>query len=292
PSGGRSSGTIFWETSPTSAVVAMKKHLVPAFLVACTLLVAFWIVAGKNSAKPFKPFSLTAEDFDGFHPQAAGMILRAVPVSTNDASEPNVAAFMAEPEGSAIRLGIRLVHGYNMPMCMKIKGYTVEPIGDVGPDNRIPGLPAQFWRVISSTGETAIWITTMIRSGDFGVTPVDICSMAFPRVDVPDDPNWAPEGLGLADLKHPILSGRTYIRAKWNASRTDLLTFLRLRQPAWANDELLTYVSRSMPFPISRENEAGVIHQVLAGHAVLLKELQKWRAANQSQGEKLLPDRK
>jgi len=252
----------------------MRKFFIPGLLLTCMLLVAFWMVAGTFSAKPFKAFDLTADDFAGFTPKVAGMTVQVMPVTVRDQAEPNVVAYVVDGQNSSVRLGIRLVHGYNMPMCMKIKGYRVEPIEG---GRRVSGLPVQVWRVISSTGDTSIWVTTMIRSGDFSVTPVDICSMAFPRVDVPDDPNWIPQGLSWTDLKHPVQTSRTYLRARWNASRTDLLTFLRLRQPAWANQELLTYVSRSISFPVTRANEAMVIKQVLAGHAAMLKELQRWR---------------
>lgn len=258
-------------------------------------LVAFWLVAGRFSAKPFKAFDLTAEDFVGFTPKVAGMNLRVLPVTVRDQAEPNVVAYLAEREGSPMGLMFRLVHGYNMPMCMKIKGYRVEEVAkllssqvvkDGSPNNStaqqlrslVPrGLPVQLWRVISSTGDISIWVTTMIRSGDFAVTPVDIGSMAFPRVDIPDDPNWIPQGLSWDDLKHPEQTARRFFRARWNASRTDWLTFLRLRQPAWASEELLTYVSRSISFPVSRENETMVIRQVLISHAAMLKELQRWR---------------
>ena len=276
----------------------MRKHIVPGLLVACLLLVAFWLVAGRLSDKPFRAFDLTGADFAGFTPSVPGLTLRALPVTVRDEAEPNVVAYLAESAGSAMKLGLRLVHGYNMPMCMKIKGYRVEEIARVlnsqvvekgAPINLTtqqlshlvpPGLPVQIWRVISSTGDTSIWITTMIRSGDFAVTSVDVCSMAFPRVDIPDDPNWVPQGFGMADLKHPVESGQKYLRARWNASRTDLLTFLRLRQPAWASEELLTYVSRSMAVAVTAENEAMVISQVLAGHAAVLKELQHWRRSS------------
>jgi len=254
----------------------MRKYIVPGLLVSCMLLVAFWLVAGRMSAKPFRAFDLTGADFAGFTPKVAGMTVQVLPVSVREEAEPNVAAYLANCEGSPIRIQLRLVHGYNMPMCMKIKGYRVEPIDGAG---RKAALPVQIWRVISSTGDVSIWITTMIRSGDFAATPVDVCSMAFPRVDIPDDPNWIPQGLGWEELKHPVQASRKYLRARWNASRTDLLTFLRLRQPAWANEELLTYVSSSIAISVSRENEAMVIQQVLAGHTAMLKELQRWRRA-------------
>lgn len=251
----------------------MRKYLVPGLLVGCMLLVAFWLVAGRVSARPFKAFDLTGEDMAGFSPKVEGMALRVLPVTVRDQAEPNIVAYLATCENSPVGLGFRLVHGYNMPMCMKIKGYRVEPIAITAPAS----LPVQVWRVVSSTGDTSIWITTMIRSGDFAVTPVDICSMAFPRVDIPDDPNWIPQGLRLADFRHPWATAKTYFRGRWNASRTDWLTFLRLRQPAWASEELLTYVSRSGSYPVTRENESMIIHHVLAGHAAMLKEFQWWR---------------
>ena len=275
----------------------MRKYIVPTILVSCMLLVAFWLVAGRMSAKPFRAFDLTGADFAGYTPRVAGMTVQVLPVSVREEAEPNVAAYVADCEGSPVRLGLRLVHGYNMPMCMKIKGYRVEEVakflssqvveGKISGDlttqqfsNSVPrGLPVQIWRVISSTGDAAIWITTMIRSGDFTATQVDVCAMAFPRVDIPDDPNWIPQGLGWEEIKHPVQASRKYLRARWNASRTDLLTFLRLRQPAWANEELLTYVSSSVAIPVSRENEEMVIQHVLAGHTAMLKELQRWRRA-------------
>ncbi len=246
----------------------------------CMLLVTFWLIAGKLSSKPFKAFDLTATDFSGFTPTVAGMTVQVLPITVRDQAEPNVVSYYARCEGSPVGLILRLVHGYNMPMCMKIKEFQVEPIERVKSQD---ALPIQVWRVISLTGDTSIWITTMIRSGDFATTPVDICSMAFPRVDIPDDPNWIPQGLSLADFKHPIQTLKVFFRARWNASRTDSLTFLRLRQPAWASEELLTYVSRSASFAVTRENEALVIRDVLAGHAAMLKELQRWRTVPQKE---------
>ena len=278
----------------------MRRHLVPGLLVTCTLLVAFWIVASQRNARPFKAFNLTYSYFVGYCPEVRGAMVKPLVVSTNDPAEPNIAAYgigWGEGGGSA-RIAIRLVHGYNMPMCLKIKGYRVDPLGEAGkqvaqllgcqvvgasqernlstqqPDNR---LPVQLWRVTSSVGDVSIWVTTMIRSEDFAVTREDVTSMAFPRVDTPDDPNWVPRGFTREDLKHPIQSIRLWVRARWNASRTDWLTFLRLRQPAWASEELITYVSRSMQPEVTPSTEADVIRQVLSAHAALLKELQVWR---------------
>ena len=262
----------------------MRRILVPGLLVVCTLVLAFWIVAARQHAQPFKPFALTHQDFAGYCPAIEGASVTSLVVSATDPAEPNIAAFGVEwrPGEVPSRLGIRLVHGYNMPMCMKIKGYTVEPAGPL-PDSP---LPIQVWRVTSGTGETSIWITTMIRAQDFAVTREPVTSMAFPRVDIPDDPNWVPRGFTLDDLTHPVQAFRTWFRTRWNASRTDWRTFLRLRQPAWASEELLTYVSRSLLPAVTPANEAEVIRQVAAGHATMLEELQKWRQLNPDAGQK------
>ena len=103
--------------------------------------------------------------------------------------------------------------------------------------------------------------------------------MAFPRVDVPDDPRWIPRGFSWSDLRHPSVSLRQWVRARWNASRTDLLTFLRLRQPAWASEELLTYLTRSVNPDITGENAGDVRKVVVAAHTEMLEALQRWRAA-------------
>jgi len=290
----------------------MKKALVPGLLVTCTLLVAFWIVASQRHARPFKPFNLTYQDFAGYCPAVEGSVVQSVPMTTHDPAEPNIVTFSVQQGSSQApsRLGVRLVHGYNMPMCMKIKGYTVEPLfGGVvellgcqvvegrkaGHSNHLTtqqpnnstqkGLPGEVWRVTSSSGDASIWVTTMIRSEDFSVTSESVTSMAFPRVDIPDDPNWTPRGLNGDDLKHPLQSLRRWFRSRWNGSRTDVLTFLRLRQPAWASEELLTYVSRSLPPSVSRDREPEVIRQVIATHAAMLQELQTWRRTHRPGGE-------
>ena len=117
----------------------MRRYLVPGLLVGCTLLVAFWIVASRQHARPFKPFTLTYNDFAGYCPAIEGASVTSLVVSVIDPAEPNIAAYGVEwgPGPNPVRLGIRLVHGYNMPMCMKIKGYTVEPVTQQ-PDNHFP----------------------------------------------------------------------------------------------------------------------------------------------------------
>jgi hypothetical protein len=273
------------------------KRFLPTLLVACTLLMAFWLLMAKRSARPFEAFDLTAADFVGFQPAVPGWDIRSIPVSTNDPAEPNIAAFIAvsgkredanggrsatrHPPPATRCFLIRLVHGYNMPMCMKIKGYEVMCAGAEG---RQSPCPHQLWRVTSSAGDTTIWVTTMIKAGDFAATGEDIRSMAFPRVDVPDDPRWVPRGFSWSDVKHPWASLRRWARARWNASRTDVLTFLRLRQPAWASEELLTYVTRSQKPCFEAVDEAATIAALLEAHAGVLQELQAWRRGREGGG--------
>jgi hypothetical protein len=57
-----------------------------------------------------------------------------------------------------------------------------------------------------------------------------------------------------------------YLRSKWNASRSDLLTFLRLRQPAWASDVMLTLVSEYRGEPLAGDAESAAVAHVLEVH--------------------------
>ena len=259
----------------------MKKYLLPLLLVACTLVVAFWQIMARRSAQPFRPFDLTASDFAGFAPAMPGWAVQTLAIATNDPAEPNILALQVTrasmPAGAwPPSYLVRLVHGYNMPMCMKIKGYSVNALADLRKGGA--AVPLQVWRVVGSAGEREVWATTMIRAGRFEPTDVDIGSMAFPRVDVPDDPRWVPQGVTWDDVRHPVASIRRWARARWNASRTDVLTFLRLRQPAWASEELLSYVTRPLAtVPASGVPDATVTQELAEVHAAVLRELVKWK---------------
>ena len=266
----------------------MRRHIIPILLVGCTLLVAFWIVASRVHDRPFNPFNLTAADFKGYCPAVGDATVRPLPVTMLDPAEPNIVAYELERTGGG-KVVVRLVHGYNMPMCLKIKGYTVELIWknlepEPGGRGVYPGfsvqgsgLPLEVWRVTASTGDVEVWVTTMIRSDDFSATRESVTSMAFPRVDIPDDPNWVPRGYNSDDLRHPAQAFRRWVRSRWNGARTDVLTFLKLRQPAWASEEILTYVSRNQSASVTRDQEPEVIRQVVSGHSGMLRDLQMWR---------------
>jgi len=230
-------------------------------------------------------------------------------IDAENSTDPNIMgmelAGESASDGPAPRFFVRLVHGYNMPMCMKIKYYTVGKIQDRGiravTDPKLQSafkiqdppageekssvqnptlsveFPFQLWRLTSGAGTVSLWVTTMIRAGDFAPTREDICSMAFPRVETPDDPNWVPRGLTREDLKHPVSSFQRWWRSRWDGARWDVLTLLRLRRPVSGSEELLSYVTRSVVPDVTPANEAVVLQDLLTTHAAVLRELQQWR---------------
>lgn len=288
-----------------SPIRKIRSTLVPILLVCGCLLLAFWLVMAERSALPGKGYALRARDIADFQPGIPGWAIRAKPIDAENPTDPNIMGLELVGEsasgGSVPRFFIRLVHGYNMPMCMKIKYYTVEKIQDRGiravsdpklqsafrslsssthqPINSTtalpPELPIQLWRLTSGAGSVSLWVTTMIRAGDFTPTQEDICSMAFPRVETPDDPNWVPRGFRVEDLRHPGEGIQRWWRSRWDGSRWDWLTFLRLRKPVYGSEELLTYVSRSMAPDVTPENEAAILQDLLTTHAAVLSQLQQ-----------------
>jgi hypothetical protein len=176
----------------------------------------------------------------------------------------------ASPSGT--RVVLRLAHGYNMPMCMKMKGYSVEPLKSAG------GPGDQMWRLVSETGETSIWVTAMLRAADFEKTDVDIRSMAFPRVATREDPNWIPRGITAEGMAHPVQSMKRVLRLKWNNARCSAAAFLKLRQPVWASPDVLALVAHSFGTSVAPREEADTIRSVIASRDILLEELRRWRS--------------
>jgi len=283
-------------------------------LVLCAALVGFWEVMSNRSRRSFDPFAITALDFADFVPKSEGWEAKSRPVTVS-AVEPNIFAYEmqraksrgqgAERGGEARPVLVRLVHGYNMHDCMRLKGYEVQltvdtrnegtnvqprKAGQASNSSRHGGTSNiqrptkeakpdryQLWRLVSETGDVSIWTTTMLRAGDLSETSVDCRSMVFPRIGLPDDPRWVPEGVTVRSLRHPVRNLRMLLRAKWNNSRRDVATFLRLKRPAWASDELLTLVALSGGGPVQPDEEAEVAREVLAAHGFLLSELQAWK---------------
>ncbi len=251
-----------------------------------------------SSRQPFKAFTLSANHFRTLTPSIPGWKIESLPIQTPDPAEPNIVTYLVTVPPSPASLPkpavlpvshqhfqVRLVHGYNMPMCMKIKGYSVEPVSDSmqpAPDGQSSNYRIQTWKLTSDAGEVSYWLTTMIQADDFSPSGQDICRMAFPRVDIPDDPNWTPDGISMEDLRHPLQAMHRWYRTRWNAARMDLLTFLRLKQPAWASHEQLSYVTRDFPAKDDNPDPARRIAELQMVHIRMLALFQDWRRTQAS----------
>ena len=273
-----------------------RRDVAVAFLlVSCVVIVGFWETMAGRNRRGFDLFQLTAEDFSEFTPIFKGWSVRELKIE-NDSVEPNILAYLLDPKGPG-RSGmsrpvlVRLVHGYNMRDCMRIKGYEVELLHDTRRrtgDESGGGMPAvespssqlQTWKLTSSTGDVQIWVTSMIRAYDLAETSMDVRSMAFPRVNVPDAQGWFPKGLTWFSLRHPIENTKRFLRAKWNASRCDWLTFLGLRRPAWVSEDVLTLVASSRGRSVPSKSLDAVTATVCEVHSKMYHELLEWRQSS------------
>jgi len=293
---------------------ARKRHIVEALiavlLVVCVVVVAFWQIMASRSHRAFDPFEITVEDFADFHPESPFWHVRRLSVK-DDPLEPNILVFELRPNGRrrttdrgprtanhgpnvadqesrtqnlpfSSPIIIRLVHGYNMRDCMRLKGYKVDliadyPTAELRTQNSEPPaslVRVQTWRLTSiSTGDTSIWLTGMLESGDFRQTTVDVRSMAFPRIIGSEDAGWIPRGLTWASLRHPFRNFRLFLRKEWSNARSDLLTFLKLRRPAWASNEMLTLVTAWWGPSLEPEQEEQAAQALRSAYAFMLSEL-------------------
>lgn len=260
-------------------------------IVAGLLLVTVWMVLAAFHRRPFQRFSVTPADFTAFAPTSAHWRIRSVQLDPDEPGALNLMAVQLHDRDGR-RAIVRLVHGYNMPMCMRIKGFRVEPLkgggsgmgGKEGAGNsgfRVQGSGhssntlLQVWRLVSTSGAKTIWVTRMLRAPDLSDTGIDVCGLAFPRIGVADDPQWRPRGIGWETLRHPLRWLKETVRSAWNTARCDLLVFLRLKQPAWASDELFTLVaSDELALERGAENEAAMI--VISAQSEILDQLRKY----------------
>lgn len=275
-----------------------RREVVIAFLlIICVITVGFFGLMTSRSRNTLDQFLLTADDFDGFVPIRDDWVVRVLEVQ-DDPLEPNILAYHFEPIGqgltsTACPVLVRLVHGYNMCDCMRIKGYEIDLLKDtrridaasdkgdsLSESSTTPQL--QIWQVTSSSGDVSIWVTSMIRAYDMSETSLDTRSMAFPRVNVPDAQGWFPRGFTWSSLRHPVQGTRRFLRAKWNASRCDWLTFLRLRRPAWASQEVLTLVASSHGRSVADDSIDQVIASVAEAHQAMYQEILRWQASRSS----------
>jgi hypothetical protein len=268
-----------------------RRHVTAVVLIASALLLAFWQIMAYRSTRPWAPFELTAADFETFNLSIADWDVERKPPGS-DPLQPDILVLRLTPRdasatgAAALPVQVRLMHGYNMRDCMRIKGYTVDLLADARRPEAEPDAPGgaryQLWGLTSGGGEESIWVTSMLRAGDLAMTGLDTRAMPFPRIGTPDDPRWVPEGLTLRSLRHPIRNTRWFLRAKWNNARADLLTFLKLRRPAWGSDEILTLVSTAVPGPEAAGLQSAVARQVLAAHRAVYAQLRTWKADHDS----------
>tara|TARA_B100000809_G_C15128846_1_gene527488 strand:- start:684 stop:1472 length:789 start_codon:yes stop_codon:yes gene_type:complete len=254
---------------------SVRRILLPVFLVACVLLVAFWETRARISRGPREAFELTTADFEGFKPRRGEWWVQASATVSDDETAPTVLAYALASRDRPWVI-VRLTHGYNMPDCMRLKQHDVELLEE----KRDPRL--QVWRLFArDTDDLSVWATAMISADDFSGTDIDTRAMPFPRVASVDDPDWTPNGITRDSLKNPIRNLKRFFRHRWNSSRSDLATFLRLKKPAWGSQEMLILVVHayvpergneleSDPFALTRQT-------VLDAHAFILAELRDWQ---------------
>ncbi len=227
---------------------AVWGRLFPWLLTLTAVLLSAWLVVSRQTGGIHDPQHGKPDRFIGFFPRIPGWQARTVQVASSTI-EPNILAyaFRPLPDGPAPAqrsepVLARLVHGYNMVDCMRIKGYRVEQVADDG-----SLATGQVWRMTSPNGRTALWLTLMLDADSLAAANVDTRSMSFPRVGTPDAPSWNPTGITWTGLRHPIRNTRLWLRSRWNSSRRDLLTFLRLRRAAWVSDRHFALVVEGWP---------------------------------------------
>ena len=274
-----------------------RESLGALLLLVCVAVVAAWMLAARHAARGFAPLRVQDSDFAGFLPASAHWQARIVYVKRTP-TEPTIIAYELQPviaAGRPVAPGgdapvlVRVVHGYNMVDCMRIKHFGVDALGDnlavwrayeAGMEARPVQPPMQIWRLREPREPARIWVSSMLAANDFAGTAVDTRSMAFPRVGTPDDPAYRPTGLRWRSFRRPIHNFRMYLRSRWNASRMDVWTFLRLRQPAWASDVLLTLVSEYRGADAAARSDDEMQQQVLRAHQFFYAELQRFAATN------------
>ena len=279
------------------SATARREKWVAGVLVFCIAIVGFWEVMAHRSDRSFSPFEVTASDFVEFVPQSSRWDIESLPVSP-DPVEPNILMYFLRPQAALIGSSnapspvvVRLVHGYNLVDCAREKGDTVELLASTRTGVLKEGVIAmpqevidsgrriQVWRVLSATGDASIWVSSMLRAGDFSATNVDTREMPFPRLGIPDNTGWTPRGMTREGLRHPIQGMKKFIQHKWNGSRADLLTFLELKQEAWASEDQLTLVALSSGRSVAPEDVNTVLLNAFHAHVEVHEQLMAWRAA-------------
>lgn len=245
----------------------------PIGLVACVAIVGFWEYMSHRSLRPYDDYAIRIESFSGFTWSQESWMVTDITVPSDDPTAPTMLSFAIESREWPPAI-LRLTHGYNMPECMQIKKYGIEMLGD----RRHAG-GCQLWQLVSDVQVTSVWTTAMIRSSDLTVTDVDTREMPFPRVISGENANWVPRGVTMQSLRHPVRGLRAFLQNRWNASRSDLATFLKLRRPAMASGEILTVViNMNLPQSAAGTDSAASIEHIIEVNYAFLDRLRAWRA--------------
>ncbi|MDA1087051.1 MAG: hypothetical protein O2901_08560 [Verrucomicrobia bacterium] len=261
--------------SPVAPDERRRGSWLPVCLIACVFVVGFWEFMSHRSLQAGGPSRITGKSLAGFAFDSDRWKVTDITVGSDDPSAPTLVSYAVESREWPPAI-IRLTLGYNMPECMEIKHYDITMIAD-----HLQRDGCQYWQLYSDSGATSAWTTVMLRSADFAVTGTSTSDMDFPRVISGDNARWVPQGLTLASLRHPIRNFHAFMINRWNASRSDLATFLKLRRPAMPSDEELTVViNMNLPAVAGPDTmSAATAHLQLINRA-FLSALQQWRSVN------------
>ena len=247
----------------------------PVCLIACVCIVGFWEYMSHRNRTSSGPYQITAKKVAGFDFTSDRWKVTDITIGRDDPEVPTLVSYAVESREWPAAI-IRLTLGYNMPECMEIKHYDISMIADHRQQDG-----CQYWQLLSDSGITSAWTTVMLRAEDFALTGTSTSDMAFPRVISGENANWVPRGLTLASLRHPFRNFRAFMVNRWNASRSDLWTFLKLRRGAMPSDEELTVViNMNLPAVTGPDTmSAASAHLQLINHDFLTA-LHDWRSAN------------
>lgn len=275
-------------TAPGPRVHLIRQWLMALLLSGTALVTGLWMLAARFTSNYVPNFRITAADFATFDFGMPGRTIVPTGFGPDPVEQNIIMCRILDDEWKERRVFVRLVHGYNMHDCMRIKGYNVALLSDqtLSSTNLQPAYPnapfrLQTWALSSPAGDRSVWASIMIQSSDFSPSMLETRSMAFPKASIPDDPNWVPRGLTRSSLKHPLQEFSTLIRAEWNKARNDVLTFLRLKTPVQSSDEMLTVIGYC-DLPPSVVSDAGGSETLTAAARAtevaleLIRQLQHW----------------
>ena len=260
-----------------------RNTITAVIIIVCLCVVVFWEIIAALSRRPFDRFQITTDDFREFMPRSQEWEAKKFPVGS-DPAEPNILAFILTRKDDRFSAKTRLVHGYNMRDCMRLKGYSVELISGIASDKPAEFRDDQLWRLVSKRGDVSIWLTSLLRADNFQKIKRDIRTLPFPRINTPEDSMWELKGITRESLRHPASSFKKYLRKKWNNSRCDIWVFLGLKQAPWASREILTLVTYT---DIDENDEKSVLKKTAEAHEFMYSQLLAyWGKADKSQNHK------